>query len=395
MPWERLLVSRLGSVLALTVVSLAVAVPARSQDPNPVRHALLIGINRYTAEIAGVPELSFAVSDARALRDVLEERGWDEENVAVVLDDEASRRRIIKEMDRLAKQVRQQDVVLIYFAGHGVRDKTGREHTYWLTYPSTLEGLAVDGMRLSHLLEYVDDIPADRKILILDHCHSGDIQRVSADGETVSRGVDGELRLTRNLFPREDFRLAVEQRFARGLVVLGSARDDAYEFADIGHGMFTYGLLEALNNPATDGNTDGQLTLGELWQEAQRVMNEVAAAKGVTQIPIEIERGEGLLTWNFIDAPVTTALEAAREADELEEFLGQLDAETQLDIRVRIACLQALRAWEEAKAQDLPVDSINQAIVGEIKSLRELGGQVSSEDKKQALEFKLHSLGVV
>lgn len=352
--------------------------PAAAQDEAPRSYALLIGLNEYLAEMESVPRLQFAVPDAEELGAELEKRNW---STRIVTDDEATRNRIVSELVRLAQQTRQQDTVLVYFAGHGVHDTTAGEHTYWLTYTASLARLAVEGIRLSHLLEYVDDIPAERKVLILDHCHSGKVENVAA-AVGGPRDAETELQITRDLFPADEFVGSVQERFARGLVVLGSARDEAYEFPDLGHGVFTHGLLEALRDPDSDVDGNGKLSIAELSGRVKGALDAEAAARNITQVPIEIVTGHDLLTWDVLDAALAPGADGSR----LRAFLTGLALEVDLDTCVKAMAFQAINRWESFEAQGVPLPAVDQAIVNEVRDSFDLGTNVDSLTKKQMIE---------
>lgn len=381
--------------MTVTIILLAAfalgAVPLvwAQEDRLPQNHALVIGINRYIAEIENVRELEFAAPDAERITEILDQRGWDARKI---INEEATRDRIVLELSRLAREAKEQDSVLIYFAGHGVVDKTGREHTYWLTHTATLANLAVKGIRLTHLLEYIHDIPAGRKLLILDHCHSGDVEKVVGTAIEGTRAASGELRVSRNLFPKERFTKRIEERFTEGLAVLGAARVAAYEFKELGHGMFTYGLIEALTKPETDTNNDRFLSLSEIWAYAEQKLRETAARKGVSQEPIELVRGQGMLNWNIIDAP---GGDPGQTALEVVKIINDIDLSAPLDPRVKAACFEAVGRWKEAKLADREPTTNDSKIVEELKGIGTLVSLYSWSTMKSMLESKVRALGVV
>lgn len=383
-------------LLALFVFVVLVSAHSAAQDSAPVNRALLFGVNRYADEIAGVPALEYAVPDAKELRDLLKDRNWDARGF---FDEDVTRRRIVEELTRLALEAKQVDSVLIFFAGHGVREKTGREHTYWLTYPSKISSLAVEGIRLSHLLEYIQDIPADKKILLLDHCNSGDVERIGGSGAGSARAGAGTVTLAaaagRNLAPKEEIRGSLSDKGPGGLVIIGSARDSAYEFDAIGHGLFTYGLLKALNSPDTDTNHDGKLSLSELWTQSQNEMNaaikKVPEAANLRQDPVEILSGSGLMSWQLVDAPLDPTVDAAG----LRAVLSRLEQEAGLDGIALAASLEAVRSWEKRLSQGGRPTGENRAVVDKLKTIRDLGSAASWEVKREMLEMELIQQGLI
>ena len=78
--------------------------------------ALLIGINEYQFE----KTLNYAVADAEEMQRLLVEKlGFPEQNIEILLDDNATLNGIKKSMQKLAEKTSENDRVLIYFAGHG------------------------------------------------------------------------------------------------------------------------------------------------------------------------------------------------------------------------------------------------------------------------------------
>ncbi len=309
-------VLRVPLVLPVVLVLLIAGAvpPAVAQDDKPRNFAVLIGVNSTMLESA--PRLQFAEKDAQALAEELKGLGWTDPPPVVIDTSNATRVRIIGELTRLARIARPQDSVLVYFAGHGVRDTVVGKHTYWLTYNSDQSNLAVEGIRLSHLLDHVMDIPAARKVVILDHCYSGDIvaapEAASAasgggrDGVTVRPG----LLVPRNLEPEE---LATEVRahLSPALALLGAARGSAFEYEDLGHGVFTWAMLQALRTPGTDRDNDDSLSLDEIWRRTTTLLDEKSREKQIVQTPLQHLEG-AVLSWKLFPVRGVVRRHAAR-----------------------------------------------------------------------------------
>ena len=83
-----------------------------------VRHALLIGINRYPK----IPnaDLQGAVSDMELMRSLLIDRfGFSPERTRTLRDEEATQARIRGALAEIASVVSEDDVVVLFYAGHG------------------------------------------------------------------------------------------------------------------------------------------------------------------------------------------------------------------------------------------------------------------------------------
>jgi uncharacterized caspase-like protein len=87
-------------------------------------HALLVGIDEYRAH--DVPQLSGCANDIRAVQDFLERRvaqeGFAMTVPKVLINAEATRARVIEGLEGLAKSVGAQDIVVLYYSGHGSQE---------------------------------------------------------------------------------------------------------------------------------------------------------------------------------------------------------------------------------------------------------------------------------
>lgn len=275
---------------------------AQSQQARPrEKHALLIGISDYGAAGGGtgdsIRSLEFADEDLDGLEKVLKSQDW---VVTVLKNARAKRGDILWQLADYNRRLNENDTVLIYFAGHGVRN--GRGRTYWVAYDTGPAMLDYQGIRMKHALEIIADLPPKTKIVLLDHCFAGNLEfdrALPATGD--SRGpaageVSPGFRITASQDPK-----AAEER-ARGvleedvksanvagehMVVIGAARGAAFEPTDLQHGLFTYYLLDALNSSRADAPPqDGQLSVIELVTYLKAKMTEYAHAKGFTQSPL-------------------------------------------------------------------------------------------------------------
>ncbi|MEO6039439.1 MAG: caspase family protein, partial [Saprospiraceae bacterium] len=154
---------------------------------------------------------------------------------------------IAKAMRDIAAQADPNDILLVYFSGHGITYPPNSEkgQFYYLTTdigsdklddPAVLAGLAI---AQDTLQEWIRQIKARKRILILDACNSGRV---------VERLEPGAKELN------SDQRRALEQMKDRsGMFVLaGSAADkSSFEASRYGHGLLTYSLLNNMPIVAT------------------------------------------------------------------------------------------------------------------------------------------------
>ncbi len=154
--------------------------------PAAQKHALLIGNDRYQE----LPDLKVPAADVAGLARVLTDPaigGFAPALVKTLANpDYAVAHRAI---GRLFANRQRDDLVLLYFSGHGELDhRTGR---LYLALPDS-ERDCLDGTALADtfITTVMDRSPAGRQILILDCCYAGAIGRKGAVVTAATFGTD-------------------------------------------------------------------------------------------------------------------------------------------------------------------------------------------------------------
>jgi Caspase domain len=151
----------------------------------PRNLALLVGVDRYP-NLPEKNQLRSCANDARLMARVLRERfGFGEEGLRLLVDEDATREKILTALGDLLAQVRKGDSVVFYFSGHGseVPDAEGDE-------PSGMDQTIVphDSGRGKHpnrdviddeIYEWVLKVSAitTNLTIIADTCYSGTVTR--------------------------------------------------------------------------------------------------------------------------------------------------------------------------------------------------------------------------
>jgi uncharacterized caspase-like protein len=144
------------------------------------RHALVIGIDEY--EDSGYRDLSYAVADAQAIAKSLVRRfGFPEDNVRLILNAEASNsdlNRALEEWLCEPQRIGPDDLVVVFFAGHGVtREVSGGERAGYLVPPDGLWREQRPSwstlLNMRELQDTSEMIPAKHVLFILDCCFGG------------------------------------------------------------------------------------------------------------------------------------------------------------------------------------------------------------------------------
>lgn len=259
-------------------------------DPNSVElfseqtgrtstcYLLAVGINQYKNPRM---VLNYAKPDAESFEKVVDEKGtllYKNMEVHTLYDEQATRTAILNKLDELAAKIRQDDVFIFYYAGHGsmVDDRFFfiPSESLRLYDVSSLQREAIEG---SLIQEKFKNIQALKQLIVMDACQSG-----------------GSVELLATRGAAEEKAIAQLSRSA-GIHVMASAGSDQFatEFAELGHGLFTYLLIKGLQGEADGAPKDGKVTIYELKSFLDDQVPEwTRKLKGKPQYPYTFSRGQ-------------------------------------------------------------------------------------------------------
>ncbi|MEV6427349.1 type VII secretion protein EccCb [Nocardia sp. NPDC051463] len=136
-------------------------------SPTGRRLALFIANDTYHFE--GLPRLYAPVSDAEQLRELLRDPEIGGFRPTELLTNE-SKAEIERSIERLFRGAEPEDVVLLYFSGHGLRT---RQNLYLATSNTDPQLLSSTAVSSTFIRELIRDSAAAAKIILLDCCYSG------------------------------------------------------------------------------------------------------------------------------------------------------------------------------------------------------------------------------
>ena len=268
------------------------------QGPKPERDLYLIAIGTSSYKDNRF-DLSYPVKDARDLVKLMtsNEKGLYENIIVDSLYNENVTADNITGLRTTLEKSKPNDVVVVFVAGHGVLDENFDyyfgTHDIDFTAPSE-KGLAYE--KLEHIM---DGIKANKKILIMDTCHSGEVDKddvfVSNDTEEKEEENQEDISFRAvGTAVKEDQTKATPTRLAgelfndlrkgTGATVISSAGgvEFAMESDKWKNGLFTYCMLNGLTNRTADLDEDGKIMLLELQEY---VVNKVSALSHGRQVP--------------------------------------------------------------------------------------------------------------
>ena len=243
---------------------------AQQEIDKSKRWALIIGIGQYERK-DDINSLRFTVNDATAIRDALIDplTGTFLDDHVLLLTDSAQEKpikaNILEKLALLENLIKPEDTLLIFFSGHGY--PKGRE-VYLLPQDARLTVLQDTAISMTVWKERIARIPAQTKIIILDACHSGGVEK--------GKGGKGEMSSQFEQFIAPPVGQATLSSSKRG--------QTSYEDEESGHGVFTRYLLESLNGEGDD-NGDKVVTLQEASDYVEQRVRAWGFQKGKVQTP--------------------------------------------------------------------------------------------------------------
>jgi len=248
---------------------LTVSLSAPSKDVS--LYVFAVGVNRYKNPALN---LNYAVPDAQGIAGFFRrsQRLFKQVNITEIYDEQASKEGILAKLRELEK-TNPQDAVLIYLAGHGENVK---DVWYFipheLTYPEREEHVQTKGISSTEISEAIKKIRAQKILMLVDACKSGAVL-------VAFRGFEDRKALSQ-----------LSRSTGTHVVAASTKEQFAAEVKELGHGAFTYTLLEGLKGKAAGGGDT--VTVRRLMGYIEEQLPEVTRKyKQEAQFPVVDSRG--------------------------------------------------------------------------------------------------------
>lgn len=173
-------------------------------------------------------------------------------------------------------QPKANDVVLFFIAGHGVLDL--KFDYYLATYDMDFKNPSEKGIPYELFEELLDNTKSRKKVMFIDACHSGEIDKEDVIKSEVIESEQGDIKFRSagiNISNKEETNsldlaksLFADMRLNNGTTVISSAggSEFAIESEHWKNGAFTYCLLFGLSSGDADLNQNKIITLSELQE---------------------------------------------------------------------------------------------------------------------------------
>lgn len=260
--------------------------------PSKTARLLAIGVSDYLAENA---DLNYAAKDARDLVAALSSSLADRYQIRtkLLVNGTATKENILaaREFFRAGQP---DDLAVVFLAGHGaLSPKSGRY--YFCPHDMDFRQPAKKGLTYAEIESLLFGIPAMRRLIMIDSCHSGELTRselraAAAAAKTAVAGTGRKVPSLRPIGVRADENKAVkgssmptigygfqDRRRQIGAQVLSAAGplEVALEGPGWKNGVFTHHVITGLEDQKADQNGDGALTVGELFESVAEKVHQL------------------------------------------------------------------------------------------------------------------------
>jgi WD40 repeat protein/uncharacterized caspase-like protein len=266
---------------------------ARSETTQSILHVQTIGVGSYDFSTSGFKSLPSSVTGAREIEKFfIKQKGSAKKQFRDIsiwnglYDAAATRDAIRARLSAIAKDVKEDDVVFLFFSGHGVVP-AGQEMFYFA--PMDIHGPSPQderetGLNTAMLAEAIRNMPARRVVLIIDACQSGGaieslgkIAEVKAKVEQRSAQIESQGQGARH-----------EHEVGVYVIAAATPLQEAVQ-PKAGNGALIATLLEAFQ-------AEGQITGETLWMRdlikyIQRRLPELSAQIGQRHTPMIVSSG--------------------------------------------------------------------------------------------------------
>jgi len=242
------------------------------------KFAIVIGISEYQFQGKdGLTNLIFADDDANDFSGALKKVGWSSGHIKILLNEKATKRNIQIALESWLTKAGENDLIVVFWAGHGFPDPEDPRKVYFACYDTELS-IPATGYRMDRVRASLEERGVRNVLFFGDTCHAGKL---------ITRG-DKENTMAVYLKAQRK-----KKKIPRGWIFMVGAATDRYalESSSWSNGAFTHCLVEGLKGKADGfesmGAKDGVVTMGELQGYLNTIMPEkTQKAFGVARRPL-------------------------------------------------------------------------------------------------------------
>ncbi len=218
-------------------IQLATSMARAAEPNNSTTYLVAVGVSDYHC----IDDLRLPQNDASAMASLFSKQNA---KVYLLLNEKATKNRVVQTMETVFAQAKPNDMILLYFSGHGFAGG-------FCTYDTDCQGggyLSYDDLR-----KIYSRSKAKRKVIFADACFSGSF-RTKAQNKKSEQVLNSQ-----NIM----------------LFLSSRTNETSRERSDMKNGYFTHYLLKGLAGEA-DANKDKVVTSKELFTYVNKNVAEIS-----------------------------------------------------------------------------------------------------------------------
>ena len=242
-------------------------------------YAVVIGLSNYKYTQSGdLTDLAYADADAIVFKKALIKSGWNSDYIKLLTNKQATQRNILIALESWLKKARPEDMVVLFWSGHGFPDPQDPQQVYFACY-DTDPRIPATGYRVDQVYRALEEVQSRNVVVLADACHSGKLS-MKSNNRAIS------------LVP-------AKKSIPKGWIFMFSSQADRKTIEDStwSHGAFTHCLLKAMSGEAdgfqSAGPKDGIITMGEIRSYMNRIMPDETQKVIGTPMHPKIETSTG------------------------------------------------------------------------------------------------------
>lgn len=255
---------------------------------NPNLYVVSLGVSKHRDNKY---DLDFAHKDAIDFAQAFKTNSYFKSVQTKTLTNEEVTLENLISVKEFVNQAKINDVVMVFVAGHGVLDENF--DYYFASYDMDFDNPSLRGIPYEAIENLLDGIKALKKLLLIDTCHSGELDKDEIEentndkdeeqGDIIFRSVGKSIQIKDNPLGLKSTNelmktLFTDLRKGTGATVISSSggAELSIEGGQFENGLFTYCLLNGLLNKEADLNKDKSISISELQMYVSSEVNKLS-----------------------------------------------------------------------------------------------------------------------
>ena len=227
--------------------------------------------------------LQYSAKDIRDLSKKLKEKYKDDIVIDTLFNENVTTSNV-KALKLNLLQTTENDKVIVAYSGHGMLSK---EYDYYLsTYSVNFDKPEQNGLPYDELENLLDSIPARKKLMLIDACHSGEVDKedlitLNTSSDSLIKGLkpvaykqEGHLGLKNSFELMQSLFVNVGKSTGATIISAAAGTQFALERNDLKNGVFTYSILEAMKTNATMKISELKTIVGKRVEELTKSLQK-------------------------------------------------------------------------------------------------------------------------